>query len=108
MLLTWKAPKDDGGSPITNYVLELRSEGAYKWKRVTKSTIESTSYTVKGLEEDTVYEFRVAAVNKAGQGPYSENTMPVKPRERVGKYWYLFTDYFFGTVCLVRFEMLLL
>ena len=41
-------------------------------------------FTVKGLNEDDLYEFRISAENKAGVGPCSENSEPVKAEERVG------------------------
>ena len=45
----------------------------------------ATTYTVKGLKADMVYEFRVAAENRAGVGPSSESSSPVKAEERIGK-----------------------
>ena len=85
MALTWTKPKSDGGSEIFNYVIEYRREGAFKWKRATEDTVATCKYTVKGLKEGDLYEFRVAAENKAGVGPASENTMPTKAEERVGE-----------------------
>ncbi len=65
--LTWTAPKSDGGSPITNYRIEMRTAGAYRWDMVniTERTAR-TKYVVKGLMDETDYEFRVSAENKAG------------------------------------------
>lgn len=84
--LTWTAPKNDGGAPIENYVIEYRADGAFKWKRANVTeTVISCRFTVKGLREKEVYEFRVAAENKAGVGPCSEATMPVKAEEKVCK-----------------------
>ena len=83
--LSWRPPKDNGGSPIFNYILEHKAEGAYKWKRSTVETIEEPKYTLRKLSTDTVYEFRVAAENKAGVGPFSQSTMPVKPQDKVGE-----------------------
>jgi len=81
--LTWTAPTEDGGSPITSYIVEARAEGAFKWKRVTEDTIPSTTYTVKGLQEKTLYDFRVSAENRAGVGPASEGAMAVKVEEKI-------------------------
>ncbi len=83
--LVWKVPEDDGGSPIFNYVLEVREEGLFKWNRITQDTIAELKYLAKGLKMSDTYEFRVAAENKAGQGPYSESTTPVKAKEPIGK-----------------------
>ena len=82
--LTWKPPSDNGGSEITNYVVEYRADGAFKWKRATESVIPSTTYVVKGLEEKVKYEFRVAAENKAGVGPPSEGSLAVKLEDAMG------------------------
>lgn len=76
--LTWTPPSDDGGAPISNYVVEYRVEGGFKWVRATEDQISRTAYTVKGLLENTIYEFRIAAENKAGQGPFSEPTAPIE------------------------------
>lgn len=63
--LGWFAPKDDGGSPITGYV--LRDE---KTKDVRKC--RTTTCDFNGLDERRNYNFRVAAVNKIGQGEWSD------------------------------------
>ena len=39
------------------------------------------------LEPDQIYEFRIAAENKAGVGPASEPTIPTQVKERVGEYF---------------------
>jgi len=83
--LSYKPPADDGGAEITNYVIEHREEGLAKWTRATKDTISKTSYTVTGLTANSVYEFRVAAENKAGVGPPSEPSQPVAAKETVCK-----------------------
>ena len=83
--LSWTPPKSDGGSEIFNYVIEYRAEGAFQWVRSNKDNVPDTSYTVKGLKEDVVYQFRIAAENKAGVGPYSDNTAPTKVQEPVSK-----------------------
>lgn len=62
-------PENDGGAPITNYVLEMKENGD-KWK-VMDDNIKEATYTVSGLKDGKSYEFRVSAVNKVGAGPVS-------------------------------------
>ena len=57
----------------------------FKWLVANQQqTVTDTRYTVKGLSGDDVYEFRVAAENKAGVGPASD---PAQTRAKtpVGK-----------------------
>jgi len=83
--LTWKPPTDDGGSPITNYVVEYCEEAAFRWLPAGEGdAVLGTRYVVRGLTENTAYKFRVAAQNKAGVGPFSECAVPVKVEEPAG------------------------
>ena len=59
--------------------------GQFQWIRANKDDVPEREYVVRGLKEDSIYEFRIAAENKAGVGPCSENTQPVKAEEKVGK-----------------------
>jgi titin len=75
--LTWAVPDTDGGSPITNYIVELKKNGDTKWK-VAESKVTSTEFTVKDLLKGAEYVFRVTAENKIGQGEPSEPSERVK------------------------------
>ncbi|XP_074598807.1 projectin protein bent isoform X2 [Brevipalpus obovatus] len=70
--LGWTKPRSDGGSPIIGYIVEKRKVGESGWTRVTANTVPDLNYRVPGLKENNEYEFRVAAVNAAGQGPFSD------------------------------------
>ena len=83
--VTWTPPENDGGAPVTSYVLEYRSEGSVSWKKATEKTLTELEFTATGLSDKELYEFRVAAVNKAGTGPYSANSAPTKAKEVLGK-----------------------
>ncbi|XP_066279347.1 contactin-1a-like [Branchiostoma lanceolatum] len=65
------APEDDGGSPITDYVIQIRqSEQEVEWREFVSQTAGPVEIT--GLLAATTYELRVAAVNADnGQGPFS-------------------------------------
>lgn len=73
-------PKKDGGSPIIGYRIGYRYKGDL-WQTVYELVL---SYEVKitGLIEGSEVEFRVSAVNKAGEGPPSDPSkmIIVKPR----------------------------
>ena len=81
--LRWKVPASDGGSPITDYLIEHKAKGLVRWTRANVGeTVTDTNYTVTGLDEELEYEFQVAAANVVGAGPFSQ-TEPVFPKEKV-------------------------
>ena len=84
--ITWSPPKSDGGSPITGYVIEKRDTSSTRWTKAYKEPVEETTMTIKDLFEGKTYEFRVAAVNKAGQGPFSEPSEPKLCKPPYGKF----------------------
>ncbi|KAF3843790.1 hypothetical protein F7725_002639 [Dissostichus mawsoni] len=76
MTLSWEPPRDTGGSMIVGYWLEKREKGSEYWAKVnkmpvTKRGMKGWEYQVVRLIEGTEYEFRVAASNSAGTGPFS-------------------------------------
>jgi len=75
--LTFKAPDSDGGSTITGYVVEMKAKLDTKWKVLGKD-VKELEFAATGLQPDTEYEFRVSAVNKAGQGQASPPSRPSK------------------------------
>ena len=75
-VLTWEAPEDDGGSPVTGYFLDRRTAESSRWLRVTKDQIPELTHSVTDLIEDTEYVFRVVATNKIGEGPPGPESKP--------------------------------
>ena len=73
-LIEWTAPGSNGGSAITDYVIEYSSNGGSSYTVFSDGTSTATSYTATGLTLDTTYIFRVKAVNVIGTGTASSAT----------------------------------
>ena len=85
MKVTWQPPTDDGGSPVISYYLEHKISTELRWSPATSDQLTSTEYTVKKLKTGTEYQFRVAAVNKAGAGKWSAPSSDVICQAPIGQ-----------------------
>jgi hypothetical protein len=66
--LSWTAPTDNGGSFITNYLVEYSSNGGSSWTTFTHSVSTTPSITITGLTNGNAYSYRVSAINAVGTG----------------------------------------
>ncbi len=66
--LSWSQPFSDGGSPISDYVIEYKLTSGGVWSVLGDGVSTSTTAIVSGLSNDNSYDFRVSAVNGIGQG----------------------------------------
>ena len=82
--LKWKPPKDDGGSPITGYVIEIRDKSRRQWKEALKTNATTLQGKIEAplIVEGNEYEFRVIAVNKAGPSEPSDPSDTIKAELR--------------------------
>jgi hypothetical protein len=64
--LSWRAPTDTGGSPITNYLVEYSTNAGESWTTVVRSISTSTRTNLTGLTPGTSYRFRVSSVTAIG------------------------------------------
>lgn len=76
-MLTWKAPAEDGGTPVIGYIIERSLSSSVRWIRLNKELVPELTYKESELVEDNEYVFRITAENKAGQGPPSSPSKPV-------------------------------
>lgn len=76
--LSWTAPSN-GGSAITDYLVQYSSNSGSTWTTFADGTSATTSATVTGLTNGTSYVFRIAAVNIVGSGLYSPASAAVTP-----------------------------
>lgn len=82
--LSWQPPESDGGSPLTEYVIEKRDTKRNTWAPVTKVPANKTSCVVDKLQEGSDYMFRVSAVNKKGSSKPLESESPVTAKSPFG------------------------
>lgn len=83
--LKWQAPSSDGGSPITNYVVEKRDVRRKAWQTV-DTTVKELKYTVSPLNEGSLYVFRVAAENAIGMSEFCELEDAVLAKDTFSKF----------------------
>ena len=77
--LTWKAPASNGGSAITDYLVQSSTDGGRTWKAFAHKASAATTISVTGLVNGTGYLFRIAAVNDVGTGAFTTPTVAVVP-----------------------------
>ncbi|NDD05941.1 MAG: BspA family leucine-rich repeat surface protein, partial [Proteobacteria bacterium] len=76
--LSWTAPSN-GGSAITDYVIQYSSDNGSSWTTFSDDTSTSTTVIITGLTNGTAYAFRVAAKNSVGTGSYSSGSQGLTP-----------------------------
>lgn len=85
-MVSWENPEDNGGTEITQYIIECRQPSQRGWSVVSN---DCTKRLIKApLTEGCEYFFRVSAENKIGAGPPTETKTPVlavDPIEKPGE-----------------------
>ena len=75
--LSWTAPAQNGGSVITDYVVQFSTDSGATWSTFSDSVSTSTTTTVTGLTNGLTYQLRVSAVNNVGTSAYSSVVIAV-------------------------------
>jgi titin len=77
--LSWTAPSNNGGYPISGYKIEYRIGAGSYTSLVTNTGTTTTSYSHTGLTTGQIYVYRVYAVTPFGTGTSSSNEVVVQP-----------------------------
>ncbi|PHY03168.1 MAG: hypothetical protein CK530_02410 [Planctomycetaceae bacterium] len=79
LAVTWAAPVNNGGSPITDYLVKYSSNSGATWKNFIHLPLTASPLTVTGLTNDTSYVIKVIAKNAIGISLPSANSAPATP-----------------------------
>ena len=82
--LSWSVPEDDGGTPITKYVVRVLDLEGGDWITMAEPKPENTNATLKGLRPGHLYQVEVCAQNKEGVGPPLRTKDPIKAENPYG------------------------
>ncbi|XP_071351285.1 immunoglobulin-like and fibronectin type III domain-containing protein 1 [Trachinotus anak] len=66
----WKPPKDNGGCPITNYIIERQQAGRNKWSNLGEISGSNPSYRDSDVDPGRRYYYRIRAKNAEGISDY--------------------------------------
>ncbi|XP_053182875.1 myomesin-3 [Scomber japonicus] len=72
MVLGWRAPACNGGTPVHGYYLDQREKGTDTWREVNSKLVKERQFKVSNLTSGHFYRFRVFAANVVGIGEPSE------------------------------------
>lgn len=81
--IKWQAPENDGGTPITEYIIEIKEESKKTWQKIGSTKHETTQFGVSNLKTDVPYNFRITAKNSVGTGPPYVAEEPIAPGRRI-------------------------
>uniref|UniRef100_A0A4W5MQP3 Myomesin 3 n=1 Tax=Hucho hucho TaxID=62062 RepID=A0A4W5MQP3_9TELE len=72
MILTWRAPANNGGDPVRGYYLDQKDKELDAWSKVNTKPAKERQHKVCNLDGGHYYQFRVFAANVVGVGKPSE------------------------------------
>lgn len=84
MSLTWQKPRYDGGGHILGYFIEKKDANSDNWVRVNQAPTPAAIFNVANLIEEREYDFRVIAVNEAGESKPAATSRKVLVKDPKG------------------------
>lgn len=79
--IEYRAPYNNGGSPIIGYFIEMKRDIDRRWTQVNKEATDQLEYTIDNLMEGSRVQFRVIAINAVGESPASVACDPITVRD---------------------------
>ena len=76
--IEWEQPDDNGGAPITHYILEKRNTGQTEWETLTTLPSSSTECELENMASAKDYYIRVRAQNKYGVSEPKDIAEPIR------------------------------
>ncbi|XP_054473183.1 immunoglobulin-like and fibronectin type III domain-containing protein 1 [Anoplopoma fimbria] len=64
--IKWNPPKDDGGSAVTNYIIERQQDGQALWMKLGDVSADKTSFRDRNVTHGKKYNYRIYAENPEG------------------------------------------
>ena len=83
--IQWKKPDNDGGNPISGYMVEAKESNSADWVPCNSFPTKATEFSANNVREGLSYEFRVIAVNDAGPGTPSRPSKLRKAEPPISK-----------------------
>uniref|UniRef100_A0A8C4S5K6 Titin n=1 Tax=Erpetoichthys calabaricus TaxID=27687 RepID=A0A8C4S5K6_ERPCA len=81
VLLKWRKPDYDGGSPNLSYHVERKLKDSEEWERVHKGSIKETHFMVDKCIENQIYQFRVQTKNEGGESNWVKTSETLVKQE---------------------------
>lgn len=66
IVIKWKPPGDDGGSAVTNYIIERQQVGQSLWKKLGNVSADKTSFRDRNVTHGKKYNYHIYAENPEG------------------------------------------
>ncbi|KAJ9594581.1 hypothetical protein L9F63_027435 [Diploptera punctata] len=83
--LSWRPPRNDGGSKIKGYIIQKKGKGDKDWSDVNSTPVPVNVFKVPNLKEGDEYQFRVIAVNDVGPSDPSRPSNNILIEEQPNK-----------------------
>lgn len=84
--LSWQPSEHNGGSKITEYVVEMKESKKKVWKVVGSTSASETSLLIENLSASRGYDFRIFAKNKIGTSEALQTEESIVAGKEISKY----------------------